>query len=99
MWLNSHKIIDFVDTEVRLPAEEGIAVQVHGGGDWDGKVTRFRNIRVRPLGEDEIATSHRHLSTMLAERADGPDVTRAVCVCLVPPLRREDRPPCLDLCV
>lgn len=55
VWLNSHKIIDFVDTEVRLPAEEGIAVQVHGGGDWDGKVTRFRNIRVRPLGEDEIA--------------------------------------------
>lgn len=55
VWLNAHKIIDFVDTEVRLPAAEGIALQVHGGGDWTDKVTRFRDIRVRPLGDDEIA--------------------------------------------
>jgi hypothetical protein len=55
VWLNGHKLVDFVDTEVRLPAAEGIALQVHGGGDWAGKVTRFRNIRIRSLGENEIA--------------------------------------------
>ncbi len=55
VWLNGHKLVDFVDTEVRLPAAEGIALQVHGGGDWGGKVTRFRNIRIRSLGANEIA--------------------------------------------
>ena len=49
------KIIDFCRHRSPAPAEEGIAVQVHGGGDRDGSVTRFRNIRVRLLGEDEIA--------------------------------------------
>lgn len=55
VWLNGNKIIEYTDTEQRLPAQEGIALQVHGGGDWDGKVTRFRNIRVRQLADDEPA--------------------------------------------
>jgi len=38
-----------VDTEERLPLEGAIGLQVHGGGDWQGRMTRFRNIRVRPI--------------------------------------------------
>jgi len=49
IWLNGNLVIDNVDTEERLPAEGSIAVQVHGGGDWQGRVTRFRNIRIRPI--------------------------------------------------
>jgi hypothetical protein len=48
-WLNANQTVDFVDTEERLPAEGVIALQIHRGGDWAGKVTRFRNIRIRPL--------------------------------------------------
>ncbi len=51
VWLNGNKIIDYVDTEERLPLEGAIGLQVHGGGDWEGRMTRFRNIRVRPIEE------------------------------------------------
>jgi hypothetical protein len=51
VWLNGNLTVDYWDTEERLPAEGHIALQVHGGGDWQGRVTRFRNIRVLPLKE------------------------------------------------
>jgi 3-keto-disaccharide hydrolase len=49
VWLNANQTVDMVDKEERLPADGHIALQVHGGGDWQGRVTRFRNIRIRPL--------------------------------------------------
>ena len=49
VWLNERLLIDFTDKEERLPAEGFIGLQVHGGGDWKGKLTRFRNIRVLKL--------------------------------------------------
>ena len=50
-WLNGQQLVDFTDTKERLPAEGFIAVQVHGGGDWKGKLTRFRNFRLRVIEE------------------------------------------------
>lgn len=49
VWLNGNPLCDFVDTQERLPHQGRIGVQVHGGGDWQGRVTRFRNILIRPL--------------------------------------------------
>ena len=49
VWLNANQTVDFVDKEQRLPADGAIALQVHGGGDWQGRVVRFRNLRIRPL--------------------------------------------------
>ena len=48
-WLNDEKIVDFQDDKERLPREGYIALQIHGGGDWQGRVTRFKNIRLKPL--------------------------------------------------
>ncbi|MFA4028859.1 MAG: hypothetical protein GDYSWBUE_001241 [Candidatus Fervidibacterota bacterium] len=46
VWLNERLLVDFTDKEERLPTEGFIGLQVHGGGDWQGKLTRFRNIRI-----------------------------------------------------
>ena len=34
---------------MRLPDEGGIALQVHGGGDYTKQFVRYRNIRVKFL--------------------------------------------------
>ena len=49
VWLNANLTVDWTDTEKRLPDDGHIALQIHAGGDWGGKVTRFRNIRIREL--------------------------------------------------
>jgi len=49
VWINANLVNDYWDTEQRLPAEGRIALQVHGGGDWQGRMTRFRSIRILPL--------------------------------------------------
>lgn len=46
-WINGVRIMEFVDTEKRLPDVGHIALQVHGGGDWTKHFVRYRNIRVR----------------------------------------------------
>jgi hypothetical protein len=38
------------DTEQRLPDRGGIALQLHGEGDFTNQFVRYRNIRVRELG-------------------------------------------------
>jgi len=50
-WVNGNQTVDFRDTEERLPPQGHIALQIHRGGDWEGRLTRFRNIRILPLGE------------------------------------------------
>ena len=51
-WLNGNQTVDFTDDKAdRRPREGGIALQLHGGGDWGGKMTRFKSIRVRRLEE------------------------------------------------
>jgi hypothetical protein len=55
-WINGVKFMDWTDPlPKRHPDSGGIALQVHGGGDWTRHYVRYRNIRVKPL--DEPATS------------------------------------------
>lgn len=48
-WINGVKIMEWSDTEVRLPDRGRIALQVHGGGDLTQQAVRYRNIRVKRL--------------------------------------------------
>jgi hypothetical protein len=51
-WINGVKFMEWTETEARHPAQGGIALQVHGGGnpaDYTGKFVRYRNIRVKDL--------------------------------------------------
>jgi len=48
-WIKGVKFMEVTDTEKRLPDTGGIALQVHGGGDFTKQFVRYRNIRVREL--------------------------------------------------
>ena len=48
-FINDVKIMDWQEKEVRHPATGGIALQVHGGGDFTKQSVRYRNIKVRKL--------------------------------------------------
>jgi hypothetical protein len=48
-WIKGVKFLEYQDTEKRLPDKGGIALQVHGGGDWTKHFVRYRNIRVKEL--------------------------------------------------
>lgn len=48
-WINGVKIMEWKEKEVRHPAQGGIALQVHGGGDHTKEFVRYRNIRVKRL--------------------------------------------------
>jgi len=50
-WINGVKFMEFQDTEKRLGDTGGIALQVHGGGDFTKQFVRYRNIRVKELGK------------------------------------------------
>ncbi len=53
-WINGTKIKDYQDTLVRLAATGMVALQVHPTvAEWPiGAVTRFRNIRIKDLGNN-----------------------------------------------
>ncbi len=48
-WIKGVKFMEYTDTKMRLPDEGGIALQVHGGGDYTKQFVRYRNIRVKEL--------------------------------------------------
>lgn len=48
-WIKGKKFMEFKDTKKRLPDTGGIALQVHGGGDYTKQYVRYRNIRVKVL--------------------------------------------------
>lgn len=48
-WINGVKIMEWQEKEVRHPAQGGIALQVHGGGDYTRQFVRYRNIQVKRL--------------------------------------------------
>jgi hypothetical protein len=48
-WINGIKIMEWTETEKRHPAKGGIALQVHGGGDFTEQYVRYRKIRVRTV--------------------------------------------------
>lgn len=48
-WIKGVKFMEFTDDKKRLDDEGGIALQVHGGGDYTKQFVRYRNIRVKVL--------------------------------------------------
>ena len=46
-WIKGVKFMEFQDTEKRLGDKGGIALQVHGGGDYTKQFVRYRNVRVK----------------------------------------------------
>lgn len=50
-WINGVKFMEYQDTEKRLAERGGIALQVHGGGDFTKEYVRYRAIRVRELNK------------------------------------------------
>ena len=48
-WIKGVKFMEFTDDKKRLPDKGGIALQVHGGGDYTKQFVRYRNIRVKEL--------------------------------------------------
>lgn len=50
-WIKGVKFMEYQDTEKRLGDTGGIALQVHGGGDYTKQFVRYRNIRVKELGK------------------------------------------------
>ncbi len=49
-WIKGVKFMAFTDTEKRLADTGGIALQVHGGGDYTKQFVRYRNVRVKEIG-------------------------------------------------
>ena len=52
-WIKGVKFMEWTETEKRLPDQGGIALQVHGGGDYTKQFVRYRNIRVKLLNESK----------------------------------------------
>jgi hypothetical protein len=48
-WIKGVKFMEYQDTEKRLSDKGGIALQVHGGGDFTKQFVRYRHIRVKEL--------------------------------------------------
>jgi hypothetical protein len=48
-WIKGVKFMEFTDKEKRHADRGGIALQVHGGGDFTKQFVRYRNIRVKVL--------------------------------------------------
>jgi hypothetical protein len=48
-WINGTQIAEWTDREKRHADRGGIALQVHGGGDFTKQFVRYRNIRVKSL--------------------------------------------------
>jgi hypothetical protein len=48
-WIKGVKFMEYQDTEKRLGDKGGIALQVHGGGDYTRQFVRYRNIRVKEI--------------------------------------------------
>lgn len=48
-WINGVKFMEWTEKEMRHAATGGIALQVHGGGDYTKQFVRYRNIRIKKL--------------------------------------------------
>ncbi len=48
-WINGKKFMEWTDKEKRHPDKGGIALQVHGGGDFTKRFVCYRKIRVKEL--------------------------------------------------
>ena len=48
-WINGVRFMEFEDKEKRLGDTGGIALQVHGGGDFTKQFVRYRKVRVKEI--------------------------------------------------
>jgi hypothetical protein len=48
-WIKGVKFLEWSDKEKRHPDKGGIALQVHGGGDYTKQFVRYRNVRIKVL--------------------------------------------------
>jgi hypothetical protein len=48
-WIRGVKFMEWTEKELRYPDDGGIALQVHGGGDYTRQFVRYRNVRVKEL--------------------------------------------------
>lgn len=48
-WIKGVKFMEITDGQKRLPDKGGIALQVHGGGDFRDQYVRYRNIKIKVL--------------------------------------------------
>ncbi|MBI1917783.1 MAG: DUF1080 domain-containing protein [Planctomycetes bacterium] len=48
-WIKGVKFMEFTDTKKRHADKGGIALQVHGGGDYTKQFVRYRNLRIKEL--------------------------------------------------
>jgi hypothetical protein len=48
-WIKGVKFMEFTDKEKRHPDKGGIALQVHGGGDFTKQFVRYRKVRVKVM--------------------------------------------------
>lgn len=55
-WINGVKFMEWQEEKVRHQEKGGIALQVHGGGDFTKQFVRYRNIRVKKLEKKTAAT-------------------------------------------
>src|ERR1043166_870266 len=48
-WIKGVKFMEYKADKKHLPDKGGIALQVHGGGDYTRQFVRYRNIRIKEL--------------------------------------------------
>ena len=48
-WIKGVKFMEYKGDKKHLPDKGGIALQVHGGGDFTKQFVRYRNIRIKKL--------------------------------------------------
>jgi len=48
-WINGVKFMEWQEKEVRHPEKGGIALQVHGGGNFTNQFVRYRKVQVKRL--------------------------------------------------
>lgn len=48
-WINNVRFMEWQEQELRHPATGGIALQVHGGGDYTKQFVRYRGVKVKEL--------------------------------------------------
>jgi hypothetical protein len=61
-WINGVRFCDWQETQRRHPDDGGIALQVHGGGDFTKQFVRYRNVRVKkvnPVVENTLTEKER----------------------------------------
>ncbi len=76
-WINGVKIMEWQEKEVRHQEKGGIALQVHGGGDFTKQFVRYRNIRVKDLTgkktgavgtKEEVSRLEKEIAASLPEK-------------------------------